>query len=400
MTDLTAVDATIAPAQKPATRPARPFFSSGPCAKRPGWQLSALENACLGRSHRSAEGKARLAEVIERSKSLLALPEDYLVGIIGGSDTAAMEMAMWNLLGERGVDVFAWESFSQGWASEIRDQLRLEDTRVFEADYGELPDLSQADPARDVVFTWNGTTSGVRVPDGDWLSDGREGLSICDATSAVFAMELPWDKLDVATWSWQKVLGGEAQHGIIVLGPRAVERLESHQPARPLPKLFRLTKNGKLISGIFEGSTINTPSLLCVEDALDGLRWVESIGGVTELTARSERNLEAVSAWVDRSEWVDFLAADPTTRSSTSICLKIVDPWFTSKSLEEQTTIEKNIVTMLSEEGAALDVGSYVAAPPGLRIWGGGTVETDDLEALFPWLDWAFEAAREKPPER
>ena len=385
---------------KPGKRPENPRFSSGPCAKRPGWQLSALENACLGRSHRSAEGKARLAEVIERSKSLLALPEDYLVGIIGGSDTAAMEMAMWNLLGERGVDVFAWESFSQGWASEIRDQLRLEDTRVFEADYGELPDLSQADPARDVVFTWNGTTSGVRVPDGDWLSDGREGLSICDATSAVFAMELPWDKLDVATWSWQKVLGGEAQHGIIVLGPRAVERLESHQPARPLPKLFRLTKNGKLISGIFEGSTINTPSLLCVEDALDGLRWVESIGGVTELTARSERNLEAVSAWVDRSEWVDFLAADPTTRSSTSICLKIVDPWFTSKSLEEQTTIETNIVTMLSEEGAALDVGSYVAAPPGLRIWGGGTVETDDLEALFPWLDWAFEAAREKLPER
>ena len=385
---------------KPGKRPENPRFSSGPCAKRPGWQLSALENACLGRSHRSAEGKARLAEVIERSKSLLALPEDYLVGIIGGSDTAAMEMAMWNLLGERGVAVFAWESFSQGWASEIRDQLRLEDTRVFEADYGELPDLSQADPARDVVFTWNGTTSGVRVPDGDWLSDGREGLSICDATSAVFAMELPWDKLDVATWSWQKVLGGEAQHGIIVLGPRAVERLESHQPARPLPKLFRLTKNGKLISGIFEGSTINTPSLLCVEDALDGLRWVESIGGVTELTARSERNLEAVSAWVDRSEWVDFLAADPTTRSSTSICLKIVDPWFTSKSLEEQTTIETNIVTMLSEEGAALDVGSYVAAPPGLGIWGGGTVETDDLEALFPWLDWAFEAAREKPPER
>ena len=385
---------------KPGKRPENPRFSTGPCAKRPGWQLSALENACLGRSHRSAEGKARLAEVIERSKSLLALPEDYLVGIIGGSDTAAMEMAMWNLLGERGVDVFAWESFSQGWASEIRDQLRLEDTRVFEADYGELPDLSQADPARDVVFTWNGTTSGVRVPDGDWLSDGREGLSICDATSAVFAMELPWDKLDVATWSWQKVLGGEAQHGIIVLGPRAVERLESHQPARPLPKLFRLTKNGELISGIFEGSTINTPSLLCVEDALDGLRWVESIGGVTELTARSERNLEAVSAWVDRSEWVDFLAADPTTRSSTSICLKIVDPWFTSKSLEEQTTIETNIVTMLSEEGAALDVGSYVAAPPGLRIWGGGTVETDDLEALFPWLDWAFEAAREKSPER
>ena len=385
---------------KPGKRPENPRFSSGPCAKRPGWQLSALENACLGRSHRSAEGKARLAEVIERSKSLLALPEDYLVGIIGGSDTAAMEMAMWNLLGERGVDVFAWESFSQGWASEIRDQLRLEDTRVFEADYGELPDLSQADPARDVVFTWNGTTSGVRVPDGDWLSDGREGLSICDATSAVFAMELPWDKLDVATWSWQKVLGGEAQHGIIALGPRAVERLESYQPERPLPKLFRLTKNGKLISGIFEGSTINTPSLLCVEDALDGLRWVESIGGVTELTARSERNLEAVSAWVDRSEWVDFLAADPTTRSSTSICLKIVDPWFTSKSLEEQTTIATNIVTMLSEEGAALDVGSYVAAPPGLRIWGGGTVETDDLEALFPWLDWAFEAAREKPPER
>jgi len=385
---------------KPDKRPENPRFSSGPCAKRPGWRLSALENACLGRSHRSAEGKARLVEVIERSKSLLELPEDYLVGIIGGSDTAAMEMAIWNLLGERGVDVFAWESFSKGWASEIRDQLRLEDTRVFEADYGELPDLSRADPARDVVFTWNGTTSGVRVPNGDWLSGDRKGLSICDATSAVFAMELPWDKLDVATWSWQKVLGGEAQHGIIVLGPRAVERLESYQPERPLPKLFRLTKNGKLISGIFEGSTINTPSLLCVEDALDGLRWVESIGGVTELAARSERNLEAVSAWVDRSDWVDFLAAVPATRSSTSICLKIVDPWFTSRSLEEQTTIEKNIVAMLSEEGAALDVGSYVAAPPGLRIWGGGTVATDDLEALFPWLDWAFEAARENPPER
>ena len=296
------------------------------------------------------------------------------------------------------MDVFAWESFSKGWANEILDQLRIEDTRVFEADYGELPDLSEADPARDVVFTWNGTTSGVRVPDGNWISNDREGLSICDATSAVFAMELPWNKLDVATWSWQKALGGEAQHGIIVLGPRAVERLESHQPERPLPKLFRLTKNGKLLSGIFEGSMINTPSLLCVEDALDSLRWVESIGGAAEMAARSGRNLEAVSAWVARSEWIDFLAANPATRSCTSICLKIVDPWFTSKKLEEQTAIEKRMVAILAEEGAAWDIGSYAAAPPGLRIWGGGTVETDDLEALFPWLDWAFEETRENPP--
>jgi phosphoserine aminotransferase len=383
---------------KPGKRPENPSFSSGPCAKRPGWNLAALENACLGRSHRSTEGKARLTEVIERSKNLLGLPADYLVGIIGGSDTAAVEMALWNLLGARGVDVFAWESFSRGWADEIINQLGLEDTRVFEADYGSLPDLTQADPSRDVVFTWNGTTSGVRVPDGNWIAEDREGLSICDATSAVFAMELPWDRLDVTTYSWQKVLGGEAQHGIIILSPRAIERLESYQPERPLPKLFRLKKNGKLISGIFEGSTINTPSLLCVEDALDGLRWVDSIGGAGGLAARSEKNLEAVSAWVDRSEWVDFLAADPATRSCTSICLKIVDPWFASQGVEEQTAIEKRLVAMLAEEGAAWDIGSYAAAPPGLRIWGGGTVETSDLEALFPWLDWAFEETRNHPP--
>ncbi|MFP6631608.1 MAG: phosphoserine transaminase [Planctomycetota bacterium] len=383
---------------KPGKRPENPSFSSGPCAKRPGWNLAALENACLGRSHRSTEGKARLTEVIERSKNLLGLPADYLVGIIGGSDTAAVEMALWNLLGARGVDVFAWESFSRGWADEIINQLGLEDTRVFEADYGSLPDLSQADPSRDVVFTWNGTTSGVRVPDGNWIAEDREGLSICDATSAVFAMELPWDRLDVTTYSWQKVLGGEAQHGIIILSPKAIERLESYQPERPLPKLFRLKKNGKLISGIFEGSTINTPSLLCVEDALDGLRWVDSIGGAGGLAARSEKNLEAVSAWVDRSEWVDFLAADPATRSCTSICLKIVDPWFAAQGVEEQTAIENRLVAMLAEEGAAWDIGSYAAAPPGLRIWGGGTVETSDLEALFPWLDWAFEETRNHPP--
>ncbi len=383
---------------KPGKRPENPSFSSGPCAKRPGWNLAALENACLGRSHRSTEGKARLTEVIERSKNLLGLPADYLVGIIGGSDTAAVEMALWNLLGARGVDVFSWESFSRGWADEIINQLDLEDTRVFEADYGSLPDLTQADPSRDVVFTWNGTTSGVRVPDGNWIAEDREGLSICDATSAVFAMELPWDRLDVTTYSWQKVLGGEAQHGIIILSPRAIERLESYQPERPLPKLFRLKKNGKLISGIFEGSTINTPSLLCVEDALDGLRWVDSIGGAGGLAARSEKNLEAVSAWVDGSEWVDFLAADPATRSCTSICLKIVDPWFAAQGVEEQTSIEKRLVAMLAEEGAAWDIGSYAAAPPGLRIWGGGTVETSDLEALFPWLDWAFEETRNHPP--
>ena len=383
---------------KPGERPENPSFSSGPCAKRPGWNLAALENACLGRSHRSTEGKARLTEVIERSKNLLGLPADYLVGIVGGSDTAAVEMALWNLLGARGVDVFAWESFSRGWADEIINQLGLEDTRVFEADYGSLPDLAQADPSRDVVFTWNGTTSGVRVPDGDWIAEDREGLSICDATSAVFAMELPWDRLDVTTYSWQKVLGGEAQHGIIILSPRAIERLESYQPERPLPKLFRLKKNGKLISGIFEGSTINTPSLLCVEDALDGLKWVDSIGGARGLAARSEKNLAAVSAWVERSEWVDFLAADPATRSCTSICLKIVDPWFAAQSVEEQNAIEKRLVAMLAEEGAARDIGSYAAAPPGLRVWGGGTVETSDLEALFPWLDWAFEETRNHPP--
>ena len=383
---------------KPGKRPENPSFSSGPCAKRPGWNLAALENACLGRSHRSTEGKARLAEVIERSKNLLGLPADYLVGIVGGSDTAAVEMALWNLLGARGVDVFAWESFSKGWANEIINQLGLEDTRIFEADYGSLPDLAQADPSRDVVFTWNGTTSGVKVPDGNWIAEDREGLSICDATSAVFAMELPWDKLDVTTYSWQKVLGGEAQHGIIILSPRAIERLESYQPERPLPKLFRLKKNGKLITGIFEGSTINTPSLLCVEDALDGLKWVDSIGGARGLAARSEENLAAVSAWVDRSEWVDFLAADPATRSCTSICLKIVDPWFAAQGVEEQTAIEKRLVAMLAEEGAAWDIGSYAAAPPGLRVWGGGTVETSDLEALFPWLDWAFEETRNHPP--
>tara|TARA_B100001245_G_scaffold218470_1_gene187666 strand:- start:138 stop:1295 length:1158 start_codon:yes stop_codon:yes gene_type:complete len=383
---------------KPGKRPENPSFSSGPCAKRPGWNLAALENACLGRSHRSTAGKARLTEVIERSKNLLGLPADYLVGIIGGSDTAAVEMALWNLLGARGVDVFAWESFSRGWADEIINQLGLEDTRVFEAEYGSLPDLTQADPSRDVVFTWNGTTSGVKVPDGSWIADNREGLSICDATSAVYAMELPWDRLDVTTYSWQKVLGGEAQHGIIILSPRAIERLESYQPERPLPKLFRLKKNGKLISGIFEGSTINTPSLLCVEDALDGLKWVDSIGGAGGLAERSEKNLEAVSAWVDRSEWVDFLATDPATRSCTSICLKIVDPWFAALGVEEQSAIEKRLVAMLAEEGAAWDIGSYAAAPPGLRIWGGGTVETSDLEALFPWLDWAFEETRNHPP--
>ena len=383
---------------KPGKKPENPSFSSGPCAKRPGWNLAALENACLGRSHRSTEGKARLTEVIERSKNLLGLPADYLVGIIGGSDTAAVEMALWNLLGARGVDVFAWESFSRGWADEIINQLGIEDTRVFEAEYGSLPDLTQADPSRDIVFTWNGTTSGVRVPDGSWIAENREGLSICDATSAVYAMELPWDRLDVTTYSWLKVLGGEAQHGIIILSPRAIERLESYQPERPLPKLFRLKKNGKLISGIFEGSTINTPSLLCVEDALDGLRWVDSIGGAGGLAARSEKNLEVVSAWVDRSEWIDFLATDPATRSCTSICLKIVDPWFAAQGVEEQSAIEKRLVAMLAEEGAAWDIGSYAAAPPGLRIWGGGTVETSDLEALFPWLDWAFKETRNDSP--
>jgi phosphoserine aminotransferase len=392
------MSASVTPA-RPAVVPADPNFSSGPCAKRPGWSLAALEGAFVGRSHRAKGGKAKLAEVIARSKRVLGLPDDWRLGIVPASDTGAVEMAMWGLLGARGVDLLAWESFGEGWVTDAVKQLRLDDVRTLKAGYGALPDLGEVDWSRDAVFTWNGTTSGVRVPDGDWIPADREGLAICDATSAAFAMELPYDKLDVVTWSWQKVLGGEAAHGMLALSPRAVERLESHTPAWPMPKVFRLTKGGKLNEGVFKGETINTPSMLAVEDALDGLKWAEEIGGLSKLIARSEANLAAVAKWVETTDWVDFLAEDAATRSCTSICLKIVDPWFVGLDDERQAAVAKRIVALLDEEGAAYDVGAYRDAPPGLRIWGGATVETANLEALLPWLEWAYAAVRAEMAE-
>ncbi len=378
----------------PPVRPAVPNFSSGPCAKRPGWTPAALADAALGLSHRGKRGKAKLAEVIARSRAVLGMPADYLLGIVPASDTGAIEMAMWSLLGARGVEMLAWESFGQTWVGDVTKQLKPADVRVIKADYGALPDLAQVDPARDVVFTWNGTTSGVRVPNGDWIAADRSGLTLCDATSAVFAMDLPWPKLDVVTWSWQKVLGGEAAHGMLALSPRAVERLEGYAPPWPLPKIFQLTKGGKLIKGIFEGETINTPSMLAVEDALDGLRWAEGIGGLPALIQRSEANLAAIAAWVERSDWAGFLAADPATRSSTSICLKIVDPWFQGLDDKAKAAVPKKLAALLEAESVACDINGYRDAPPGLRIWGGATVETRDVEALLPWLDWAYAAAR------
>ncbi|HEY9672465.1 MAG TPA: phosphoserine transaminase [Waterburya sp.] len=374
----------------PSTKPHVPHFSSGPCAKRPGWSVSNLQNACVGRSHRSEDGRARLAEVIEYSKKILGVPADYRLGIVPASDTGAVEMALWSLLGQRPLDILAWESFGQEWVTDVVEELKLPDVRLLKAPYGSLPDLNQVDFSHDVVFLWNGTTSGVRVPNGDWIKDDRQGLTICDATSAVFAMDVPWDKLDVVTYSWQKVLGGEAQHGVIVLSPRAVERLESYQPAWPIPKIFRLTKKGKLIEGIFKGDTINTPSMLCVEDALDGLTWADGIGGLSGLIRRSEANLNAITQWVEQSSWADFLAEKPQTRSCTSICLKIVDSWFTSLSPEEQAKCAKKLAKLLEKQEVAYDIAPYRAAPPGLRIWGGATVETADIEALLPWLDWAY----------
>ncbi|WP_404386051.1 phosphoserine transaminase [Caenispirillum salinarum] len=383
-------------APKPSLRPANPNFSSGPCAKRPGWTVDVLSGALLGRSHRSKEGKARLQEVIDRTRAVLGIPEDYRIGIVPASDTGAVEMALWSLLGARGVDMTAWESFGMEWVNDVRKQLQLADVRVLKADYGRLPDMYQVDSARDVVFTWNGTTSGVRVPDAGWIADDREGLAICDATSAAFAMDLPWRKLDVVTWSWQKVLGGEAQHGMLVLSPRAVERLEAFDPGRPLPKIFRLTKNGKLIEGIFEGATINTPSMLCVEDALDGLKWAEGIGGLPGLVARSEANLKAVADWVSRTDWIDFLATDPENRSCTAICLKITAPWFRALDDDARAAAAKELAKMLEAEGVAYDIGSYRDAPAGIRIWGGATVETADIEALLPWVEWAYGRLAEK----
>jgi len=375
----------------PSVRPNNPNFSSGPCTKRPGWSPSALADAALGRSHRSTSGKAKLAEVIDRSRSILGIPDDYRVGIVPASDTGAMEIAMWSMLGERGVDMLAWESFGAGWINDMTKQLKLEDVRALEAGYGLLPDLSAVDCDRDVVFTWNGTTSGVRVPNGDWIADDRSGLTLCDATSAVYAMELPWEKLDVVTWSWQKVLGGEAAHGMLALSPRAVERLESFVPPRPLPKIFRLTKDGKLIEGLFKGATINTPSMLAVEDCLDSLKWAESVGGLQGLIARANANLSAIEGWVEKTDWVRFLAKDIATRSCTSICLELPN---------DTEAAPKRIAQLLDDEGVAYDIDGYRDAPPSLRIWGGATVETADIEALLPWLDWAHDESSQPTAAR
>lgn len=381
---------------KPSHRPARPLFSSGPCAKRPGWSLESLSDALLGRSHRSKPGKAKLSALIDRTRKILNIPDDYRIGIVPASDTGAVEMALWSLLGARGVDVLVWESFSQDWATDVVKQLKLADARILEADYGQIPDLRQVNWQNDVVFVWNGTTSGARVPNGDWIADDRAGLSICDATSAAFAMDLPWQKLDVVTWSWQKVLGGEGQHGMIVLSPRAVERLESYKPAWPLPKIFRLTSGGKISEGIFKGETINTPSMLCVEDQLDALDWAASVGGLPALMKRSEQNLAAIADWVAKTPWVDFLVADPAIRSCTSICIKIADADVLAKGDDVVTKVAARMAALLDSEGVAYDVAAYRSAPPGLRIWGGATIETSDITALLPWLDWAFATAKQE----
>ena len=380
---------------KPTAKPANPRFSSGPCAKRPGWSPIALQGAALGVSHRSKAGKEKLAQVIERSKALLGMPKDWRLAIVAGSDTGAVEMALWSLLGSRGVDVVAFDAFGRDWAKDLRSELKLKDLRVLEAPYGRLPDLSTVDPARDLVFTWNGTTSGVRVPNAHWIPEKREGLAICDATSAVFAMALDWSRLDVVTWSWQKVLGGEAAHGMLALSPRAAERLVSYTPPWPMPKLFRMTSGGKLTEGLFKGETINTPSLLAVEDQLDALGWAEALGGLPALIGRSEANFRAVERWVAGSDWVDFLAEEPATRSTTSICLKLTDPWFKALSPESQAAHLKSLTGLLESEAVAYDIASYRDAPAGLRLWGGATVETSDLQALFPWLDWAHANLRQ-----
>ena len=376
---------------KPDIRPANPHFSSGPCSKRPGWTLDALRDAALGRSHRAKIGKAKLKSAIDQTREVLGVPDDYRIGIVPASDTGAVEMALWSLLGARGVQMLAWESFGAGWVTDVVKQLRLDDVETMTSDYGVLPDLSAIDFDRDVVFTWNGTTSGVRVPNGDFIPSDRGGLTICDATSAAFAQELPFDKLDVVTFSWQKVLGGEGGHGVIILSPRAVERLETYSPPWPLPKIFRMTKGGKLIEGIFEGATINTPSMLCVEDYLDALAWAKAQGGRKGLFDRADRNAGIIDAFVQRSDWIDFLAVDASTRSNTSVCLKITAPEVVALSDDAQASFAKGLVGLLENEGVAFDIGAYRDAPAGLRIWTGATVEASDLEALMPWLDWAFQ---------
>lgn len=382
------------PFAKPSRRPARPFFSSGPCAKRPGWSLDVLNNAFIGRSHRAQEGRERLNDVITRSRDVLDVPQDWHVGIVPASDTGAVEMILWAIAGQRAIDVLSFESFSATWAKDLSDILQLENVRVLSAPYGELPNLTQINWSHDVVLTWNGTTSGVCIPSGDILPQDHEGLIICDATSAAFAMNLPWDRLDVVTWSWQKALGGEAAHGMVALSPRAVARLEEPAP-RPLPKIFRLMTKKGLNEAIFRGDTINTPSMLCVEDALDGLKWAESIGGLPALQQRAQQNLAIVEHWVEQREWVAFLSEEKATRSCTSICLKIAAPWFGHLMPEKQNEAIKFLTKMVAQEGAGYDLASYRDAPAGLRIWGGATVDTDDIEALLPWLDWAYERTAE-----
>jgi phosphoserine aminotransferase len=379
---------------RPAHKPVNINFSSGPCAKRPGWSLQALDSAFLGRSHRAKEGKARLKRAIEETKALLGLPQGYVCAIVPASDTGAFEMAMWTMLGERGVDALAWESFGEGWVTDVSKQLKLADRRVLKAEYGKLPDLSQVDFNRDVLFTWNGTTSGVRVPDGDWIAADRAGLTFADATSAVFAQSIPWEKIDVATFSWQKALGSEAAHGMLILSPRAIARLESYTPPWPLPKLFRLTKGGKFMAPVFEGETINTPSMLCVEDYLDALAWAKSIGGLGALQARADANAKVLYDWAAGTPWLEPLAVDPATRSNTSVCLRVVDPGVASLPVEAQRAFVKQIEAILEKEAAAHDIAGHRDAPPHLRIWCGCTVEVSDLEILTGWLDWAFAKAK------
>ena len=379
----------------PAVRPSVPHFSSGPCAKRPGWNPQSLTGAFLGRSHRSKPGKAKLKRAIELTREVLEVPADYKIGIVPASDTGAVEMALWSLLGPRPVTLLAWESFGEGWVTDVVKELKLKDVTTLKAGYGALPDLSKVDPASDVVFTWNGTTSGVRVPNADWIAADRAGLTICDATSAAFAQPLAWSKLDVVTFSWQKALGGEAAHGMLILSPRAVARLESYTPPWPLPKIFRMTKGGKLIDGIFQGETINTPSMLCVEDYLDALEWAKSAGGLSALRARADGNARVISEWVSRAKWIDFLAGDPSIRSNTSVCLKVVDPAITRLAPDAQAAFVKSIAAALDKEGVAFDIDAYRDAPPGLRIWCGSTVERADVEALTLWLDWAYANAKD-----
>ena len=385
--------------QKPGVRPAIPHFSSGPCAKRPGWSLQALTDAALGRSHRAKIGKAKLKRAIDLTREVLEVPADYLIGIVPASDTGAVEMALWSLLGARPVTVLAWESFGEGWVTDITKQLKLKDVTVIGAPYGELPDLSAVDAKSDIVFTWNGTTSGVRVANADWIAADRAGLAICDATSATFAQALDWPKLDVVTFSWQKALGGEAAHGMLILSPRAVQRLETYKPPWPLPKIFRMTKGGKLMAGIFEGDTINTPSMLCVEDYIDALAWAKSLGGLKSLIARADANTKIIAQWVARTPWVDFLAKEPAIRSNTSVCLKITDPAVCGLPTDGQAAFAKSMAAALEKEGVAYDIAAYRDAPPGLRIWCGATVEARDVEALMPWLDWAYAQAKEALPK-